>query len=187
MQPIAEELHAVAPPSCAASTSSAPRGGVATTSTSCAGQAAVRSAVRLVEREHAALVQQRDALAALGFVEVRRRQENRQALLEELRQQLPELAARHRIDAGRRLVEHEQRGSWTSVHASASFCFMPPDSRSASRSRNGSEPGQLEQPRAPRARSRADAVDRGEELDVLVDGQVAVQAEALREVADDRA
>ena len=28
-------------------------------------------------------------------------------------------------------------GSWTSVHASASFCFMPPDSASASRARNG--------------------------------------------------
>ena len=76
-------------------------------------------------------------------------------LREELRQQLPELAARDRIDAGRRLVEQDQLGSWTSVQASASFCFMPPDSRSASRVAERRELRHLEQPVAARAGSRA--------------------------------
>ena len=48
-------------------------------------------------------------------------------------------------------------GSWTSVQASASFCFMPPDSRSARRVRNGpaassraAAPGATGSPRTPR-------------------------------------
>ena len=46
--------------------------------------------------------------AALGFVQVRRRHHDRQPCGQELRQQLPELAPRHRIDAGRRFVEQQQ-------------------------------------------------------------------------------
>ena len=45
-------------------------------------------------------------------------------------------------------------GSWTSVHASASFCFMPPDSRSASRGAERRELRHLEQPIAARRGSR---------------------------------
>ena len=74
-------------------------------------------------------------------------------------------------------------GSWTSVQASASFCFMPPDSRSARRSRNGVSCVISSSCVAARL-VVAHAVDLGEELDVLVDGQVAVEAEALRQVAD---
>ena len=54
-------------------------------------------------------MQQRHARAALGLVEIRRGHHDRDALAQELRQQLPELAARHRIDAGRRLVEQDER------------------------------------------------------------------------------
>ena len=122
--------------------------------------------------------------APLGFVQIRRRHHDRQALRQELGQQLPELATRHRIDARRRLVEHEHGGSCTSVHASASFCFMPPDSRSARRSRNGVSPVSVEQPLARRAAKSAHAMDAREELDVLVDREIAVQAELLRHVAD---
>ena len=75
------------------------------------------------------------------------------------------------------------RGSWTSVQASASFCFMPPDSRSASRERNGRELRQVEQALAALLVA-AQPVDLGEERDVLVDAEIAVEAEALREVAD---
>ena len=74
-------------------------------------------------------------------------------------------------------------GSWTSVQASASFCFIPPDSRSA---RRRAERREL---RHVSSRSRAGAVvthavDLGEERDVLVDGQVAVETESLRQIAD---
>ena len=62
---------------------------------------------RLVEREQVALVQERDARAALGLVQIGRRHQDREAATEELGEQLPELAPRHGIDAGRRLVEQE--------------------------------------------------------------------------------
>ena len=74
-------------------------------------------------------------------------------------------------------------GSWTSVQASASFCFMPPDSRSASRARNGVS-CVIASSWSRRAPVVANAVHLGEERDVLVDGQIAVQTESLREIAD---
>ena len=75
------------------------------------------------------------------------------------------------------------RGSCTSVQASASFCFMPPDSRSARRRAERRQLRHLEQAIARRP-VVAHAVDLGEERDVLVDAEVAVQAEALRQIAD---
>ena len=69
-------------------------------------------------------------------------------------------------------------GSWTSVHASASFCFMPPDSFDASRPRNGSRPVSASR-RDRRDREVVHAVDAREELDVFVDGQIAVEREPL--------
>ena len=75
------------------------------------------------------------------------------------------------------------RGSCTSVQASASFCFIPPESRSARRDRNGSR---FVSSSSRRRRSLVvrEVVDLGKERDVLVDAQVAIQAEALRQVAD---
>ena len=58
-----------------------------------------------VERQHAALVQQGDAGAALGFIEVRSRHQDRDARCQKLRQQLPEFATRNRINTGRGFVE----------------------------------------------------------------------------------
>ena len=54
-----------------------------------------------------AVVHQRDAMAALGLVEVGGGHQNRQPVRREVRQRVPELAPRHRIDAGRRLVEQQ--------------------------------------------------------------------------------
>ena len=48
-----------------------------------------------------------DLAAALGFVHVVRGDEQRDALGGELEQQIPQLAARHRVDAGGRLVEED--------------------------------------------------------------------------------
>ena len=167
-----------------ASLSRASRGDGTTTSNSVPVSPA-RSRARLVEREHLALVQQRDARAALGFVEVRRRHQDGDALREELRQQLPELAARHRVDAGRRLVEHDdlrlvdQRAGQRELllHAAGELVGEP-----AAELR---ELRHLEQAIAPRVEV-AHAVDLGEERDVLVDAEIAVEREALRQVADRR-
>ena len=61
------------------------------------------------ERREPAGVNQRDAMAALRFVEIVRRHEHRHAFLRERVDETPELAARQRIDAARRLVEEEDR------------------------------------------------------------------------------
>ena len=138
---------------------------------------------RRVEREQPPLVQQRDARAALRFVEVRRRHHDRQAA----RRNSDSSFQNSRRDTGSTPVvgssSSSSRGSCTSVQASASFCFMPPDSRSARRVAERRQLRHLQQPIARRRVAR-DAVDLGEERDVLVDGEVAVEAEALRQVAD---
>ena len=78
-------------------------------------------------------------------------------------------------------------GSCTSVQASASFCFIPPDSCSASASRNGAScvSSSRRSPAIADGRiAHAEAVNLGEERDVFVDGEIAVQAEPLRQVAE---
>ena len=146
-------------------------------------RAPARSRAGLIERQHLAFVQQRDARAALGFVEVRRRHQDGDALGQKLRQQLPELAARHRIDAGGRLVEHDhlrlvdQRAGQRELllHAAGQLIGEPPAESRQLR--------HLEQAIAARVEV-AHAVDLREERDVLVDAEVAVEREALRQVAD---
>ena len=68
---------------------------------------ALAERLRRVDHEQPAVREQRDARAPLGLVEVRRRHDDGDALGEELGQQLPELAARHRVHARRRLVEQD--------------------------------------------------------------------------------
>ena len=65
---------------------------------------------RPVERQQLSVVHQRHARAALGLVEVRGAHQDGDAALEEVREQLPELAPAHRIDAGGGLVEQDQIG-----------------------------------------------------------------------------
>ena len=128
-------------------------------------------------------MQQGDARTTFRLVEVRRRHQDGDALGEELRQQFPELAARDGVDAGRRLVEHDHLG------------FV--DERAGERELLLHAAGELvRETRAERGQLRylqeaitsrfvvSDAVDFGEEGNVLVNAQVAVQREALREVAN---
>ena len=138
--------------------------------------------VRLVERQDAALAHQRHARAALGFVEVGRGHEDRDALRQELGQQAPELAARHRVDARGRLVEQDDlrlvhqraRERQLLLHAARQALGQPrPERRQLHH---------VEQP-VPALAVVRHAVDLGEEGDVLVDREVAVEAELLREVA----
>ena len=92
---------------------------------------------RLVARQDAALVQQRDAAAPLGLVQVGRGHQDRDAARQELRQQLPELAPRHRIDAGRRLVEQDQLGLVDQRAGQRQLLLHAAGQPSASRARNG--------------------------------------------------
>ena len=141
------------------------------------GQRAAQPA-RLVEREHLALVQQGNAVAALGFIQVRRGHQDGDALLQELREQLPELAPRHGIDAGGRLVEDDDVGLVDEragqrqllLHAAGEPIREPlPERRQL---------GHVQQPVAAGV-VVVDAVDLGEEGDVLVDAEIAVETESL--------
>ena len=86
----------------------APAGADARAARTARPETCARSAAGASSASSAPFVQQRDARAALGLVQVRRRHHDGDALRAERRQQLPELAARHRIDAGRRLVEQNR-------------------------------------------------------------------------------
>ena len=50
---------------------------------------------------------QRDAMAALGFIQIGSGQQDRQPLGGQVRERVPEFAARNRIDARGRLVEQQ--------------------------------------------------------------------------------
>ena len=89
---------------------------------------------RRADLPNLAQMHQRDAMAALGFIEIGRSHADGQALGGEMRQRVPEFAARDRIDAGGGSSSSRTRGCGTSAHASASFCFMPPLRRPARRS-----------------------------------------------------
>src|ERR671925_1034775 len=64
---------------------------------------------RRAEGDDATVVDDRDAIAqALRFLHIVRRQHNRSPTLPQVANELPKLAARLRIEAGRRLVEKQQ-------------------------------------------------------------------------------
>ena len=54
-----------------------------------------------------AVEQKADAAAALGLVHVRRREQDGRALLQQIVEDQPEVAARQRVDADGRLVEQQ--------------------------------------------------------------------------------
>ena len=131
-----------------------------------------------IAREKPSVVQQGDARATLRLVEVRRRHDNRDALRQKLRQQLPELAARDRIHACRRLVEHDER-RLVNQRASEGELLLHAAREAIGEARaERRELRHLQQAIAP-GDVVADAVNLGEERDVLVDAQIAVQAEPL--------
>ena len=70
-----------------------------------------------------------------------------------------------------------------SEQASPSFCFMPPESLPASRSVNGAEVRERQQPLEGLGAAVADhAAEVGVEVEVFLDGQILVEAESLRHV-----
>ena len=65
---------------------------------------------RRADDEQLRQMQVSDAAAPFGFVHVVRRDQQRDSLARELKEEIPQLAPRDGIDAGRRLVEeHELR------------------------------------------------------------------------------
>ena len=141
--------------------------------------------VGAVHGQDAAPVDERDPGAALGLVEVGCRQEQGEALALETGEELPEVAPRDGVDAGGRLVEDEElrrvdegadEGELL-LHAAGE-----PVGEAVAERRHAHH---LEQ-RVPARGIAAHVVDLGEEGHVLVHGEVAVERELLREVADAR-
>jgi hypothetical protein len=134
-------------------------------------------------REHARAVHQGHALAALGLVEIRRGHEESEAFALQAGQDLPEVAPRHGIDARGRLVEDEQLGGVDQSAGEGQLLLHAARQAIGQPVAEGSHAQHVEQFFAASLRV-AHAVDVGEEGHVLVDGQVAVERKALRQIAD---
>ena len=143
-------------------------------------------------RQHATLVDRDQLVEAFRLFHIGGRYQHGHGrpIGADLRDQLPELAARERIDACRRLVEDQQIGivhqraaeTELLLHAAGKLAGRPVGKRR--------EPGRREQPSAPLGESaRIEAEKIGEEVDVLGDGKgrIEVAAEALRHKGDARA
>ena len=92
--------------------------------------------------EHVAGVHRHQPVEAGGLLHVGGRHQDAHArpVGPDAIDQLPELAARQRIDAGGRLVEDQQVRVVDQAQHRQSFCFMPPDSLPAGRSGKGPSP-----------------------------------------------
>src|SRR5258708_5422727 len=114
-----------------------------------------------------------------------RRHEHRHAAAGQLEQQIPQLAAGHGIDPSRRLIKeenarlvHERRGERQALLPSARK--RASDTVSVRR-----DVREVDGPFDPLVSLSAfEPVDRAEELQVLLHGQVAVEREGLRDIAD---
>ena len=136
-----------------------------------------------VERHDPALVQERDPRATFRLVQVRRGHHDRQAAGKELRQQFPELTTRHGVDARRRFVEQEHVGPVDQRAGERQLLLHPTRQPIRAPRTERRQLGQGQQS-IPLRSIAADAVDLCLERDVLVDRQVAVEREPLREVPD---
>src|SRR3977135_3341034 len=73
-----------------------------------------------------ALVHERDAMAALGFVQVGCSDKDRQTLRRQVGEYVPKLTTGYRIDAGSWLIEQQHSGLRTARENEGQFFFHPP-------------------------------------------------------------
>ena len=124
-----------------------------------------------------------DALAALGLVHVMRRDQRGEAFPGHVVDQVPELAPRLGVDARGRLVEQQQPRLMQ--HASGQRQALLPAARELPRELPRARPQRHPRDdRVHRAHPVLHLVDASDEVEILGDGQVLIEAEALRHVAD---
>ena len=139
---------------------------------------------RAVRGEPAGL-NDRDAVAVLRLVEVVRRDEDRDAGAGQIVDEPPELPARQRVHTAGRLVEEDDRRLVENRAAERKALAPAGRERAGQRVLATAKTGHVEHEGAPRGEPlAAQAVDAAEERDVLIDGQLLVEREALRHVAD---
>ena len=90
----------------------------------------LRDRTRCVDGQQASALNQRDAIAAVRLVHVRRRDDDCQAGGFESPQQVPELAAGHCVDAGGRLVQQEDLRTMHEGAAQRELLLHPAGQRS---------------------------------------------------------
>ena len=134
--------------------------------------------------EHAA-VEDRDAMAAFGFVHVVRGDEDRRAAVGELEEFFPEVAARFGIHRAGRFVEEQQFRRMDHGAGEREALLLAAAHRAGELFLAIGEVVTLDEFVDARARLRArDVLHGGEELQVLAHAQVVEQRELLRHVAD---
>src|SRR5262245_21465622 len=140
---------------------------------------------RRVDGEQAAALNQGDAIASIRLVHVRRRDDGGQAVGSQAPQQIPELAARDRIHAGRRLVEEQDLGPVDQRAAERELLLHPARERVCAPIAKWLELRIDWRDAVAFALGRR-AEDRREETDVLLDAEVRIQRELPSHVADTR-
>ncbi len=141
--------------------------------------------VRLPLDQHAREVDVPHLAAALGLVHVVGGDEEGDVLRREVEEEVPQLAAGDRIDAGRGLVEKED--ARPVHHGGGERQALLPTARELAGQPGAvrADAGQLDRPLAALLEDRPlEAVDVGEEVEVLEHREVLVERELLRHVAD---
>ena len=140
------------------------------------------------DRQQPAQVQVADPPAPLGLVHVMRRDEQRHVLLGELEEQVPQVAPRHRIDPGRRLIEEDQPGLVQQGTGQGQPLLPPAGERVRRASPGAAQAHPIDQLLLAMPRTgRRQPVDARVEVEVLLRRQVLVEGELLRHVPDPRA
>ena len=153
-------------------------------STVAAGERA-RQSGRLADGDAPAVAQHAEAVTAHGLVHVVRRDEDRRPAPGEAEELLPELAPALRVDARRRLVEHQQLGLVDGGRREREPLLPPARERPGPRAAVGDEPGVVEHRREPGAPATPpEPEDLGGEVEVLLDREILVEREVLGHVAD---
>ena len=130
-------------------------------------------------------VHQPHALATLGLVHVRRADDDGHSLKQEVGQDVPELPPRDGIDAGGGFVEQQQIGLVDQGTGQGEFLLHTAGEPIGAAVAELGQAGEVQQALGPCAPLRSvHLVQVGEEGQVLIDAEVAVQAELLRHVAD---
>ncbi len=141
--------------------------------------------VRRAAGQQPALMDQGQAIAALGLVEIGRGDEDRHLLAQQLVEDPPEVAARDGIDAVGRLVQEQHPRRVDQRAGQAELLLHAAGEVARQAAFEGRQVAEGQQPLDPLVAALAGhVVDVGVEVEVLHHGQVGVEPEPLAHVAD---
>src|SRR5512145_3366025 len=124
-------------------------------------------------------------MTVLRLVEVVRRDENRDAGARQIIDEPPELPSRQRVHTTGRLVEEDDRRFVENGAAEREPLSPAGRERAGQRALATAKASHVEDEVTPRGEPiLAQSINAAEERDVLIDGQLLVEREALRHVAD---